>query len=82
MIASLRTTHHVVAGQYDGNGLALDGRGFGVAGVRDSLQDFRDESEFGKRHGCIHVLGAGILLQCTMKLVPHYTSRRNQRRVR
>jgi hypothetical protein len=55
--ACLGATHHVVAGQYDGNGLALDGRGFSVTGFSNGLQQFWDESEFGKRHGCGHDLG-------------------------
>ena len=80
--AGLGATHDVVAGEDDRNRLALDRRRFGVAGIGDGLQDFRDETEFGKRHGYVHVVGADILLQCTMKLVVHYTSRRNQRFVR
>ena len=80
--AGLCPTHDVVTSQNDRDGLALDGRGFGVAGVRDSLQDFRNESEFGKRHGYVQVMGDRNLVQCTIQVEQHYTSAGHQRRVR
>ena len=62
----LGAAHDVVPGEDDGNGLALDRRGFGVAGFGDGLQDFRDEPEFGKRHGYGHDRGAAGLVHCTI----------------
>jgi hypothetical protein len=55
--AGLGAAHDVLAGDDDRDGLALDGRGFGVAGVGDGLQQFGNEAEVGKTHGCLRVWG-------------------------
>ena len=55
--ARLGAAHDVLAGDDDRDGLALDGRGFGVAGIGDGLQQFGNEAEVGKTHGCLRVWG-------------------------
>jgi hypothetical protein len=43
--AGLRGAEQILAGENDGNGLRLDGRGRGVALVRDSAEQFGLEPE-------------------------------------
>ena len=47
--ASLRLADHIGAGQEGGDGLGLDVGGFLVAHLRDGLEEFRRQAEFGKK---------------------------------
>ena len=49
--AGLCGGEQVATGQHHGNGLRLDGRGFGVTGIDDCAQQFGEQVQFGKAVG-------------------------------
>ena len=64
-------SHHVVSGQYHGNGLRLDRRGRGVTRIMDGAQNALVQAKFDKRGRCCGWRDDRFILARRMGVVAH-----------